>query len=100
MSLTFSSFFENIDRLYRRHNIPNDLDILHLRLRTTGITETVLDADGHSYHLFDVGGARLERKKWVHTFENVRCILFVASLSGYDQCLTEDKDGVSTARPW
>jgi len=41
--------------------------------------------------MFDVGGQRSERKKWVHCFEGVHCLLFVAALSGYDQCLVEDK---------
>ena len=45
--------------------------------------------------MFDVGGQRSERKKWVHCFEGVHCLLFVAALSGYDQCLVEDKTAVS-----
>ena len=44
--------------------------------------------------MFDVGGQRSERKKWVHCFEGVHCLLFVASLSGYDECLVEDKTAV------
>lgn len=46
--------------------------------------------------MFDVGGQRSERKKWIHCFENVHCLLFLVAISGYDQCLVEDKDGVST----
>lgn len=46
--------------------------------------------------MFDVGGQRSERKKWIHCFENVNCLLFLVAISGYDQCLVEDKDGVST----
>ena len=45
--------------------------------------------------MFDVGGQRSERKKWVHCFEGVQCLMFVAALSGYDQCLVEDKTAVS-----
>lgn len=44
--------------------------------------------------MFDVGGQRSERKKWVHCFEGVHCLMFVAALSGYDQCLVEDKTAV------
>jgi guanine nucleotide-binding protein subunit alpha len=40
--------------------------------------------------MFDVGGQRSERKKWIHCFENVTAILFVVAISGYDQCLVED----------
>ena len=45
--------------------------------------------------MLDVGGQRSERKKWIHCFENVTGILFVVAISGYDQCLVEDKDAVS-----
>ena len=44
--------------------------------------------------MFDVGGQRSERKKWIHCFENVTCLLFLVAISGYDQCLVEDKDAV------
>lgn len=49
--------------------------------------------------MFDVGGQRSERKKWIHCFENVNCLLFLVAISGYDQCLVEDKDGVSNSSP-
>lgn len=38
----------------------------------------------------DVGGQRSERKKWIHCFENVIALIYLASLSEYDQCLEED----------
>jgi guanine nucleotide-binding protein subunit alpha len=46
-----------------------------------------------TYRMFDVGGQRSERKKWIHCFENVNSLLFLVAISGYDQCLVEDKDG-------
>lgn len=45
----------------------------------------------------DVGGQRSERKKWIHCFEGVQCLLFMVALSGYDQCLVEDQSAVSIA---
>lgn len=38
-----------------------------------------------------VGGQRNERKKWIHCFENVTAVLFVAALSEYNQVLYEDE---------
>ena len=41
--------------------------------------------------MFDVGGQRSERKKWIHCFDNVDCVLFVVAMSEYDQVLFEDR---------
>jgi guanine nucleotide-binding protein subunit alpha len=85
----------DIDRIWADGYVPNDQDLLRSRLRTTGIIETVFDLGQLTYRMFDVGGQRSERKKWIHCFENVNCLLFLVAISGYDQCLVEDKDGVS-----
>ena len=45
-------------------------------------------------HLFDVGGQRSERKKWIHCFESVTSIIFCTALSEYDQVLMEAKNQV------
>ncbi|KAJ4420148.1 G-Protein alpha subunit [Neurospora sp. IMI 360204] len=86
-------FCTELDRLFDRDYVPSDQDLLRSRLRTTGITETVFDLGQLTYRMFDVGGQRSERKKWIHCFENVNCLLFLVAISGYDQCLVEDKDG-------
>jgi hypothetical protein len=47
--------------------------------------------------MFDVGGQRSERKKWIHCFENVTSIIFCVALSEYDQVLLEASDQVCLA---
>ena len=47
--------------------------------------------------MFDVGGQRSERKKWIHVFDNVQVVLFLVAVSGFDHVLVEDKNGVSFA---
>ena len=48
------------------------------------------------FRLFDVGGQRSERKKWIHCFEDVTAIIFCVAMSEYDQVLHEDETTVST----
>lgn len=47
------------------------------------------------YRMFDVGGQRSERKKWIHCFEGVTAIIFIVAMSEYDLTLAEDQEMVS-----
>ena len=55
-----------------------------------GIVETCFQRGDIFLSLIDVGGQRSERKKWLHCFESVNTILFIVSMSEYDQTLEED----------
>lgn len=44
--------------------------------------------------MVDVGGQRSERRKWIHCFENVTSVIFLAALSEYDQVLYENENDV------
>ncbi len=41
-----------------------------------------------------VSGQRSERRKWIHCFENVTSIMFLAALSDYDLVLIESDNEV------
>ncbi|KAF7310351.1 G-protein alpha subunit [Mycena chlorophos] len=84
-------YFNSIDRMASPDYLPTDQDILRSRVKTTGITETTFKVGELTYKLFDVGGQRSERKKWIHCFENVTALVFLVSLSEYDQMLYEDE---------
>ena len=47
------------------------------------------------FRMFDVGGQRSERKKWIYCFDDVRALLYVVALSGYDMYLYEEAGAVS-----
>ena len=92
--LNFDSYIAHIDRVFSPSYLPNDQDVLFSRLRTSGVTQTCIKSGKRSLEVFDVGGARSDRNKWVYAFEGCDFLLFVVSLSGYNQCLIEDKTGV------
>ena len=39
----------------------------------------------YTFQIVDVGGQRSERRKWIHCFDDVKAIIYLASLSGYNQ---------------
>lgn len=84
-------YFDSIDRMSDPNYLPSDQDVLRSRVKTTGITETTFKIGELTYKLFDVGGQRSERKKWIHCFENVTAIVFLVAISEYDQKLYEDE---------
>lgn len=85
-------FFPSLDRLFEPTYQPTEQDIIRCRARTIGITETSFILADNDLRMVDVGGQKSERRKWIHCFQDVTSILFLVSLSGYDQCLVEDKD--------
>jgi len=87
-----SYFYSDLDRLFSPEFFPTEQDIIRCRARTIGITETMFKLRSNELLMVDVGGQKSERRKWIHCFQDVTTILFLVSLSGYDQCLVEDKD--------
>jgi len=85
-------FLDRLDDIMRDGYIPSEQDVLRSRVRTTGIVENEFVIDGNQFKMYDVGGQRNERKKWIHCFENVTAVLFVAAISEYDQVLYEDEN--------
>ncbi|KAI8877113.1 guanine nucleotide binding protein, alpha subunit [Backusella circina FSU 941] len=84
-------FLDDMERITQKGYIPNVQDVLCARAMTTGIVETRFTiANQLSIHMFDVGGQRSERKKWIHCFEAVTSIIFCVALSEYDQVLLEE----------
>jgi hypothetical protein len=73
--LTWDNYRESISRRY----------VLHRPL---------LPSRSIRIHMFDVGGQRSERKKWIHCFESVTSIIFCTALSEYDQVLLEERNQV------
>lgn len=66
-------------------------DAIMARTRTTGIIHEEFPDGPLMFEVVDVGGQRSERKKWINCFADVKAVLFVVNLSGYDNVLFEDE---------
>ncbi|GAA6007822.1 hypothetical protein JCM11491_003977 [Sporobolomyces phaffii] len=84
-------FFDNIERIGSPGYLPDDQDILRTRVRSTGIVEETFAVKHQRLRVFDVGGQRSERKKWIHCFDSVDLLIFVVAISEFDQTLYEDE---------
>ncbi|KAJ8262458.1 hypothetical protein GJAV_G00166710 [Gymnothorax javanicus] len=87
-----SYYLNDLDRISQPNYVPNQQDVLRSRVKTTGIVETHFTFKDLHFKMFDVGGQRSERKKWIHCFEGVTAIIFCVALSDYDLVLAEDEE--------
>lgn len=83
-------YFNKIDVIKMSDYLPDKDDLLYSRVRTSGIVTERYGIDGTTFEIYDVGGQRNERKKWIHCFEGVTAVIFVCAISEYDQKLFED----------
>lgn len=84
-------YFDNIQSFARLDYVCSDTDILRGRIKTTGITENNFHIGSSHFKVYDAGGQRSERRKWIHCFEGITAVLFVLAVSEYDQTLFEDE---------
>ncbi|GFR65075.1 guanine nucleotide-binding protein G(s) subunit alpha [Elysia marginata] len=83
-------FLDRVHLIKKEEYKPSEQDILRCRVLTSGIFETKFTVDKVNFHMFDVGGQRDERRKWIQCFNDVTAIIFVTACSGYNMVLRED----------
>jgi len=88
-------FLKKATELAADDYLPSDEDVLRARSITTGVVTVhfTLKEKGRELklELVDVGGQRGERRRWIHCFEGVTAVMFIISLSDYNQTLYEDE---------
>ncbi|PVI02092.1 G protein alpha subunit [Periconia macrospinosa] len=84
-------YLDSVARISAPGYVPNNDDILRSRVKSTGFTETRFTVGDITHRVFDLGGQRTERRKWIHCFEHVKIVFYVVAISEYDQLLFEDR---------
>lgn len=84
-------FFSNVERIADKNYEPTNEDILKMRKRTIGNSNFYFNFNTTSVTLIDVGGQKVERNKWQPLFDHIDYLLFIVSLSDFDQNLWEEK---------
>lgn len=85
-------FIQRIDVISQPGYVVTQEDSFHIKVRTNCVVKEKFKVQDAIYEMYDVGGQRNERRKWIHCFDNVSAVIFVAALSEYDQCLYENSD--------
>lgn len=97
-----SYYMKNLERFTEIGFMPSEEDCVMARIRTTGIVVSPLESKlppnkanpdqpkNLLLQMVDVGGQRNERRKWIHCFDDVKAILYIVNLAGYNQVLFED----------
>ncbi|VVC32322.1 Hypothetical protein CINCED_3A018427 [Cinara cedri] len=83
-------FLDQVHIIKQPNYTPSEQDILRCRVLTSGIFETRFQVEKVNFHMFDVGGQRDERRKWIQCFNDVTAIIFVTACSSYNMVLRED----------
>ncbi|XP_018580006.1 guanine nucleotide-binding protein G(f) subunit alpha [Anoplophora glabripennis] len=89
-------FLNRLDEIRQPDYIPTTLDILFCRVMTVSISkiefEVKYGGGVAEFWMYDVGGQRGQRKKWIQVFDGIQAILFIISASDFDQTLREDEN--------
>jgi len=88
---SISYFFDNALRFAAADYEATHVDILRARVPSIGVRETHFELKGNQFTLVDVGGQRSERRKWLHCFQDVNAVIYLAALDEYDKTLEEDR---------
>ena len=84
-------FLGDVRRVAAEGFVPSTQDALNARVRTSGVVSKEFQIEDYTYLVYDVGGQRSERRKWLPLFDHVTAIVFVAALNDYDQVVPEDR---------
>ncbi|KAL6059422.1 Guanine nucleotide-binding protein G(O) subunit alpha, variant 2 [Balamuthia mandrillaris] len=83
-------YLDEVERTSDPKYVPDEIDILRARVKTTSVVETTFEWEGAAFRLVDVGGQKGERKKWLPLFSGVTAILFCVAMNEYDVMMEED----------
>jgi len=84
-------FLDNVEAVMAATYVPSMEHSIKARMRTLGIIEQSYTIQRVRINIFDVGGQRNERRKWLSLFDCVDVLIYVAALNHYSCALFEDE---------
>ncbi|KAH9256949.1 hypothetical protein BASA81_004770 [Batrachochytrium salamandrivorans] len=71
--------------------VPSTDNCVRARVRTSGVVKDEIMINNTKFILYDVGGQRAERRKWMHSFSICSAAIYCSAISEYDQVMFEDR---------
>lgn len=99
------SLLNRVDEIRNVNYVPNNDDILQSRRRTSDIQKLEFQVKlpvksgsniRQTFCMFDVGGQRGERRKWIQVFDGVSAVMFLIDSSSFDA--VDDENGRNKLR--
>jgi len=84
-------YFEKVKDIFSLDYETTLEDVLKCRPRTVGWVEEHFAIQSVPCTIFDAGGQRTERRKWIELFDGVSVVIFVAALNHFCTVLFEDE---------
>ena len=84
-------FLNNMKKYIGQDYVPTFDEICHCRVRTLGVQKEAFVFNRVLFTIYDVGGQRSERRKWLNVCDNVKAVIYVVSLAGYNQVIADDQ---------
>ncbi|KAI1289506.1 Guanine nucleotide-binding protein G(s) subunit alpha [Halotydeus destructor] len=93
-------FLDKLEVVKDANYVPSDQDVLRCRRRTSDIQKIEFEVQipskyggkSQAFWMFDVGGQRGERRKWIQVFEGITAVLFLVASSSFDTKIREDNE--------
>ncbi|CAJ0586353.1 unnamed protein product, partial [Mesorhabditis spiculigera] len=86
-------FLDNFQAINKMDFRPSPNDLIMSYVPTVGVQNIIFTTNNRSFQLFDMGGQRIDRRKWATMYDGIDTIFFCLAISEYDQVM--DEDGVT-----
>ncbi|CAD6193673.1 unnamed protein product [Caenorhabditis auriculariae] len=83
-------FLDSFDSINRPDYQPSPKHLIMSYVPTIGVQNVIFTANNRSFQLFDIGGQRIDRRKWATMYDGIDAIFFCLAISEYDQTMNED----------
>ncbi|PAV61848.1 hypothetical protein WR25_22779 [Diploscapter pachys] len=83
-------FLDNLDNINKEDYVPSPKDLIMSYVPTVGVQNVIFTCNNRAFQLFDIGGQKIDRRKWATMYDGIDAIFFCLAISEYNQTMYED----------